>query len=83
MERHTLKQRPEYFGPVCAGQKNFEIRKEDDKTYRIGDQVRFAEWGEICGYTGAISRWVTIAYVLRDVPQYGLKPGYCIFGWNN
>lgn len=83
MERHTLKQRPEYFGPVCTGQKNFEIRKEDDKTYNIGDQVRFAEWGEICGYTGAISRWVTISYVLRDVPQYGLKSGYCIFGWNN
>lgn len=83
MARYTLKIRPEYFGPVCTGSKNFEIRQEDDRRYEAGDLVRFAEWGETCGWTGAVTRWVTISYVLREVPQYGLKPGYCIFGWND
>ena len=37
------------------------------------------EWenGEYTGRT-EVRR---IRYVLRDVPEYGLMPGYCIIGW--
>lgn len=24
---------------------------------------------------------ILVKYVLRDVPRYGLMPGYCIIGW--
>lgn len=44
-----------------------------------GDPVILKEWdGE--KYTGReTSR--NIVYALRDVPEYGLMPGYVIFGW--
>lgn len=46
---------------------------------RIGDVVILKEWdGE--KYTGRATGQ-NIVYVLRDVPEYGLMPGYVIFGW--
>lgn len=46
---------------------------------RIGDVVILKEWnGE--KYTGReVGR--NIVYILRDAPEYGLMPGYVIFGW--
>ena len=82
MIHHVLKIKTEYFLKVCAGIKNFELRK-NDRDYQPGDTVEFLEWTEENGYTGAKSRKVTICYVLKDVPQYGLAKGYCIFGWND
>lgn len=79
---HELKIAPQYFGHVCAGLKNFEIRK-NDRDFRVGDTVRFYEWNQWEGYSGSATRTVTISYVLKDVPEYGLAPGFCIFGWNN
>ena len=68
----------EYFLPVIHGEKTFEIRKDADNLQK-GDTLILREWdGE--KYTGrATSRY--ISYILRDVPQYGLMPGYVIFGW--
>lgn len=70
---------PIYFEPVENRQKNFEIRKDDDDV-QVGDKLVLGEWKEECGYTG---RFVTrkVKYVLRNVPEYGLKEGYCIIGW--
>lgn len=82
MKHHNLKIEPKYFGKVCAGTKNFELRK-NDRDYQVGDKVRFYEFSNEWGYSGAISRTVTICYVLKDVPEYGLAEGYCIFGWND
>lgn len=81
-KHHDLKIAPEYFGKVCAGIKNFEIRR-NDRDYQVGDTVRFFEWNKENGYSGARSRIVTICYVLKDVPEYGLADGFCIFGWND
>lgn len=79
---HRFKILPEYFLKVCAGQKNFEIRK-DDRDVQIGDTVILMEWHPETGYSGAISRELHISYVLRNVPQYGLAEKYCIFSWDN
>ncbi len=82
-KHHDLKEAPQYFGLVCAGIKNFEIRK-NDRDYQIGDTVKFHEYDKTEEkYTGRKSRTVTICYVLEDVPEYGLAEGYCIFGWND
>lgn len=81
-KHHDLKLAPQYYGFVCAGLKNFEIRK-NDRDYRVGDTVTFYEWDPYNGYSGAKTRKVTICYVLKDVPEYGLADGYCIFGWND
>nr|DAG44713.1 MAG TPA: activating signal cointegrator [Bacteriophage sp.] len=69
---------PEYFLAVIHDEKTFEIRKDEDDLQK-GDTLILREWdGE--KYTGReTSR--SISYILRDVPQYGLMPGYVIFGW--
>lgn len=77
---HIIKIRTEYYNAVLAGRKKFELRR-DDRFFREGDSVILKEWNA-CEekYTG---RWqqVEISYVLRDCPEYGLMPGFCIFGW--
>lgn len=69
---------PKHFDEVIHDRKRFEIRKDEDDL-QIGDAVILEEWdGE--KYTGRkVGR--NIVYILRDVPEYGLMPGYVIFGW--
>lgn len=77
---HTIKIRTEYYDAVLAGRKKFELRR-DDRFFREGDSVILEEWNAPEEkYTG---RWqqVEISYVLRGCPEYGLMPGFCIFGW--
>ena len=69
---------PKYFEEVAAGLKTFEIRADEDHI-RPGDEVQLQEW-DGARYTGRYKR-VRVTYVLRNVEQYGLKDGYCIFGW--
>lgn len=69
---------PEYFEAVLEEWKRFELRKDEDDI-QVGDSLILQEWdGE--HYTGreVVNR---VKYVLRDVPQYGLKEGYCVIGW--
>lgn len=69
---------PQYYLEVLNGNKKFELRK-DEHDIQPGDFVRLIEHdGE--RYTGRyLCRMVW--YVLRDVPEYGLMPGYCIIGF--
>lgn len=78
---HHLKIIPVYFAAVLTGEKTFEIRSEDDKRFNVGDDVVLREFNPITKkYTGGrvLAR---ITYVLRDVTEYGLKDGFCIFGF--
>ena len=77
---HEIKIKPEYYVAVISGKKTFEIRWNDRK-YEAGDHVILTEWNED-GPTGR-KITITISYVLKDVPQYGLMEGFCIFGWEN
>lgn len=69
---------PQYFRAVREEKKNFELRKDEDDV-RPGDVLILMECagGEYTGRT-EVRR---IRYVLREVPEYGLMPGYCIMGW--
>lgn len=70
---------PQYFHEVCAGRKNFELRKDEDDA-QVDDILTLEEWNPEVGYTG-YSTNRTIMYVLRNVPEYGLMDGYCIIGF--
>ena len=78
--RKTIEKKilPKYFNAVLHDRKRFEIRKDEDDL-QVGDTVILREWdGQ--NYTGrATGRH--IKYVLRNVPEYGLMPGYVIFSW--
>ena len=78
MTIHELKISPKYFEDVKAHKKNFEIRK-DDRNYQVGDLITLKEY-ENGEYTGREIKNIPIGYILRDVPEYGLKEGYCILG---
>ena len=70
---------PQYFKEVCAENKRFELRKDEDDV-QVGDEMILEEWDPDKGYTGEVAlRPVT--YVLRNVPEYGLMDGYCIIGF--
>ena len=69
---------PKYFKDVVKGTKRFELRVDEDDV-QIGDTVVLNEWnnGEYTGQTISVE----VTYVLRNVPEYGLAMGHCIFGW--
>jgi len=76
---HALKTIQPYFNEVKYGHKNFELRKFD-RPYRENDDIVLQEWdNERQEYTGEEIHCV-IVYILKDVPKYGLKDGYCILG---
>ena len=66
---------PEYFIAVRLGIKTCELRK-DDSDYKAGDTIILAEW-ENGKYTGREIA-VEITYIMRNLPEYGLKDGYAI-----
>ena len=69
---------PKYFKEVYAGNKRFELRKDEDNI-QVGDRLWLREWnGKRYTGNGYIT---TVTYVLRNVPEYGLAEGYCIIGW--
>lgn len=76
---HELKIFPIHFQYIMSGKKRFELRK-DDRNFQEGDILILREWLPLIGYTG-LSYEGIIKFVLRDVPEHGLKDGYCIFGW--
>jgi hypothetical protein len=74
---HALKTLPEYFKYLENGSKTFELRK-DDRPFSEDDIFLAQEYdGKTKQYTGNELSFV-ITLVLRDVPKFGLKPGYCI-----
>ena len=75
LEYKTL---PVYFEASAAGKKDFEIR-EDDRDIAEGDAVILREH-DGTDYTGrTLER--KIKYILRNVPEYGLKEGFVIIGF--
>lgn len=78
MTTHQLKTWPEFFEPVAAQRKNFEVRKFD-RLFNEGDTLDLREWDQsIKVYTG---RRVTrkIEYILQG-GQFGIEPGYVVLG---
>jgi len=75
---HELKILPEYYEEVKAGNKNFELRK-NDRDYKIHDTLRLKAWdGEFLDKP-PLDR--VIRYMLMNCEEYGLMDGYVILGF--
>ena len=73
---HARKIEPEFFRAVVEGRKTFEVRKEDDAVFSVGDLLVLEELdGAGCATTGTIYV-AEITYVLRD--SRFVQPGYAI-----
>lgn len=62
----NLKILPEFFEPLQAGLKNFEIRAEDDKVFSVGDVLVLLEWNGK-EFTGRKAVRI-VTYCLRGEP---------------
>lgn len=76
---HELKILPQYYDEVKAGNKNFELRK-NDRDYMVHDTVILKAW-ENGQYLNKEPLERTIKYILMDCPEYGLMDGYVILGF--
>ena len=76
---HRLKILPKYLDAILRDEKRFELRK-DDRDFQVGDKLVLEEH-DGSFYTGKQYGLLTIKYILRDCPEYGLAEGYCILGW--
>jgi len=77
---HELKTLPKYFAMIIAGEKSFEVRK-NDRDFKIADQLLLKEYTTAPHhsgdrYTGRILHR-RIDYVLHG-GQFGIEEGYCV-----
>lgn len=82
---HDLKSWPEFFEPVLAGKKTFELRK-DDRHFKVGDVLWLREWEpNTAKYSGRTMR-KRITYRMDGIgpgaitPMHGLMRGYVVLG---
>lgn len=76
MKTHELKTWPGVFEVMWLGRKAFELRR-NDRDFAEGDVLRLREWSEEDCYTGR-ELLAKVSFVLQNVPEWGLKPGFCI-----
>jgi len=74
---HTLKTESEYFEPILSRKKNFELRL-NDRDFQVGDILRLEEVKD-GRFTGR-NTYRIVSYVLKEVPNFGLKEGHAILG---
>lgn len=76
MKLHILKIKEEYYMDLIAGEKTFELRK-NDRDYKVGDLIHFVDVnGDDFGYYK--DNTFKITYILKNVEEYGLDKDYCI-----
>jgi len=85
VHRHILKLNVRYAGEILCGRKRFEVRN-NDRSFQRGDEIQFKlvddegnniEYGIYSPLEQAVFR---ITFV---VTGYGLKEGYCAFGFED
>ena len=85
VHRHILKLNVRYAGEILCGRKRFEVRN-NDRSFQRGDEIQFKlvdddgnniEDGPCSPLAQAVFR---ITFV---VTGYGLKEGYCAFGFED
>lgn len=83
--KQELKTVNPHFQQIWDRKKTFEIRK-DDRGYKVGDILFLREYtkGAVyehgVDYSGRIAIR-TVSHILRDAPECGLAPGYCILSF--
>ena len=80
---HNLKCWPEFFDAVVSGRKKHDLRRADDREFRVGELVLLREFDPAARrYTGR-EQTVKITYITwKDLPcalsEEALHPAFCI-----
>ena len=80
---HRLKCWPELFNAIATGQKRHDLRRANDRDFRVGDHVTLCEFDpKSARYTGREQR-VEITYITSAeqpcaLSETALHPDFCI-----
>lgn len=74
---HHLKTVEPHFGALYAGHKTFELRK-DDRDFKVGDRLILHQYNAEKKHFCGPKVYTIISHILRDAPEFGLMPGYCL-----
>lgn len=83
MTTHELKCWPEFFQAILERRKTHDLRRSDDRTFRVGDLLKLREFDPKSErYTGR-DQTVEVTYITSaDVPcalsGQAMDPAYCI-----
>ena len=80
---HYLKCWPQFFDPILEGKKNHDLRRSDDRDFRVGDLIVLREFDEIRGSFTGRQQKVEITYITSaDLPcalsSEALHDNFCI-----
>lgn len=75
---HELKTWPEHFKAVRAGDKPFEVRK-NDRDFKIGDYLVLSEFDPVTEQFSGQKEIRKISYILKG-PGFGIEEGYVVLG---
>jgi hypothetical protein len=81
---HELKVWPDWYGPLEKGIKTFDIRRNDDRNFHVGEVVKFNEFNDRTGKFTGRSCYKRISYILVGIsagaipPLQGLQRNYSI-----
>ena len=74
---HVLKTWPFPFGEIWCGDKTFEVRKTDDRDFRLGDTLRLLEYMPTVGIF--TDRWIVAEVTfMAHAGQWGLPRNLCV-----
>jgi hypothetical protein len=77
MSVHTLKIISPYYEEQASGAKNFELRKEDSRTFQPNDILVLKHWDpKLQQFTDKPILFRMVTYVLRT--RYGIAPDWVI-----
>lgn len=79
---HFLETWEEYFDPMADGRKRFIVTRKNDRKWKfnVGDVLILAKCE---GFTGRLLPGFICAPITYILEGMGLKPGYCVLGFQN
>jgi hypothetical protein len=83
MSTHRVKCWPEFFAAILAGEKRHDLRRADDRKFKVGDTLILQEFDRREGrYTGREARaqitYITSADAPCALSSGALHPDFCI-----
>lgn len=76
---HAFKVWPPFFAALAAGDKQFEVRRDDRGGFSVGDRLWLREWDQVSARYSGRSLRAVVRYVLTG-GQFGIEPGFVVMG---
>lgn len=80
---HKVKCWPQFFDPILSGEKSHDVRRADDRDFRVGDLLRLQEFDPKTNRYSGRELTVKITYITSAshpcaLSQDALHPNFCI-----